>query len=78
MSLLIGKVFVGQVERLMHLLPESKMPNQALEPTATAVTHRAPSRTLRASRGRGSPLTLGKESSPRIVSRQIKLFENPL
>ena len=30
-------------------------PNQALEPTTTAVTDRAPSSTLRASCGRGSP-----------------------
>jgi len=35
-------------------------PNQALEPTTIAVTLRAPSRTKRASYGRGSSLTLGK------------------
>jgi hypothetical protein len=35
-------------------------PNKAPEPTTTAVTTRAPSSTARASRGRGSSLTLGK------------------
>ena len=34
--------------------------NQALEPTTLAVTFRAPSRTDRASQGRGSSLTFGK------------------
>jgi len=34
--------------------------NQALEPTTMAVTLRAPSRTKRASHGRGSSLTFGK------------------
>ena len=34
-------------------------PNQALDPTTSAVTPCAPSRTRRASRGRGSSLTLG-------------------
>jgi hypothetical protein len=36
------------------------MPNKAPEPTTTAVTIRAPSSTARASRGRGSSLTLAK------------------
>ena len=35
------------------------LPNQALEPTTLAVTPCAPSRTSRASQGRGSSLTLG-------------------
>src|SRR5258708_39755656 len=36
------------------------MPNKAVEPTRPAVTDRAPSSTLRASRSCGSPMTLGE------------------
>src|SRR5216110_2817316 len=39
---------------------QEKEPNKALEPTRPAVTDRAPSSTLRASRSCGSPMTLGK------------------
>jgi hypothetical protein len=46
---------------MAHLLPESKMPNKAPEPTTMAVTIRAPSSTARASHGRGSSLTLAKD-----------------
>lgn len=38
-----------------------KWPNKAPEPTITAVTFRAPSSTARASRDRGSSLTLAEE-----------------
>ena len=48
MSLLIGNMFVAQEIKLMHLLPESKPPNQALEPTIPGVTPCAPSCTSRA------------------------------
>jgi hypothetical protein len=40
--------------KVSHLLPESKKPNKAPEPTTMAVTIRAPSSTARASHGRGS------------------------
>ena len=45
-------------------------PNQAPEPTTTAVTDRAPSSTLRASCGRGSSWTFGKK----MKSRHLSLF----
>jgi hypothetical protein len=45
----------GRQEFQINVSMQKEKPNQALEPTTTAVTHRAPSSTLRASRGRGSP-----------------------
>jgi len=50
-------------------------PNQALEPTTTAVTDRAPSSTLRASCGRSSSLTFGNEIS--VIETVLDYRESP-
>jgi hypothetical protein len=53
-SFLSTQLPIDHPKSMSHLLPESKRPNKAPEPTTMAVTIRAPSSTARASNGRGS------------------------